>query len=150
MLAVSSAGQSAPSAVVSARTGVHPDVLTMQPMTVTATRRTPFSGPVAIFTDANPTTTASQFIATIKWGDGAVTTAGIIGKSGYFVVTGTHTYRAIGTYVVDVSLSMFVPATTSAWAADVAHVVAPAPAKVRINRRAARPKPKIRILEPRT
>jgi hypothetical protein len=140
VLAVSSAGQSAPSSVVSTQTGARPDVLAMQPLTVSATRRTLFSGPVAIFTDANATTIASRFIATINWGDGAVTSAGVIGSHGYFVVTGAHIYRAIGRFVVDVTVSMFVPDAASAHAAGVAIVVAPARRKARIVRRGAKPK----------
>ncbi len=143
VMAVSNAGQSVPSSVVSTQTGARPDVLAMQPMTISATRKTLFSGPVAIFTDANSTTIASRFIATINWGDGAVTTAGVVGGNGYFVITGAHTYRTIGTFVVNVSVSMFVPDAASASAAGVVHVVAPARANARaqprIIRRAAKP-----------
>ncbi|MGO9466596.1 MAG: hypothetical protein ACLQVF_20840 [Isosphaeraceae bacterium] len=143
VMAVSNAGQSVPSSVVSTQTGARPDALALQPMTVSATRNTLFSVPVAIFTDANSTTIASRFVATINWGDGTVTTAGVVGGNGYFVVTGAHTYRTIGTFVVDVSVSMSVPDAASASAAGAAHVVAPARAKARVQpriiRRAAKP-----------
>jgi len=138
VLAVSSAGQSAPSTVVSAETGARPDVLAMQSMTITATRKTLFSGPVAVFTDANSTTIASRFTAVINWGDGAVTTAVVVGGDGDFAVTGAHTYRTIGTFVVDVTVSMSVPDAASAQSAGVANVVAPARAKVRSQHRTIR------------
>lgn len=145
VVAVSSAGQSAPSSVVSIQTGARPDVLAMQPVTISATRKTLYSGPVAIFSDANPATIASRFIATVTWGDGAVTTGGVIGADGYFVVTGIHAYRFVGTYTVQVTVSMSVPDAASATATSVATIISPALARekarlrARIARRAARP-----------
>ena len=133
VLAVSSAGQSSPSSVVSVRTGAHPDVLAMQPMTISATRKTLYSGPVAIFTDANLTATAGSFTATIRWGDGAVTAGSVIGNNGYFVVTGAHTYRTIGSFAVSVTVSMVAPGTATASTSSVADVVAPP--RVRARRR---------------
>jgi len=144
VLAVSSAGQSAPSSVVSTATGARPDVLAMQPMTISATRTSLFSGPVAIFTDTNATTKAGRFIATINWGDGAVTAAGVIGGNGYFVVTGAHAYSAVGRYALKVTVSAFHPNFLTVSATGVANVVAPAKAKgrprSRIVRRAPRPR----------
>jgi hypothetical protein len=140
VLAVSSAGQSAPSSVVRIQTDAHPDVLVMQPITISAIRKTAFSGPVAIFTDANFTTLPSQLTATINWGDRMVTTGGVIGGNGYFVVTGVHTYRTIGAFVVNVSVSMSVPDSASASGAYIARVVAPARTKARIIRHHPKPK----------
>ena len=52
-----------------------------------------FSGVVANFTDANPTLPASDFAATIDWGDGKPTTAGTVtGAAGAFSVEGAKTY----------------------------------------------------------
>ena len=58
-----------------------------------------FSGPVAVFTDANPAAPASDFTATIDWGDGTSPTDGtivnLLGGSS-IEVTGSHTYAASG------------------------------------------------------
>jgi PKD repeat protein len=62
--------------------------------TITPIEAQSFTGAVASFTDANSLSTAADFSATIRWGDGAIT-AGTIGRSafgGFFDVIGTHTY----------------------------------------------------------
>ena len=69
VVAVSSAGSSPASSIVSALTGAQPDVLAARSLVMTLTRRASFSGPVATFTDANAATTAASFIATINWGE---------------------------------------------------------------------------------
>jgi hypothetical protein len=55
-----------------------------------------FSGAVSTFTDANATAPASDFTATIDWGDGSPLTLGTIaepnGAGTAFVVAGNHTY----------------------------------------------------------
>jgi phage gpG-like protein len=56
---------------------------------------------VATFSDADPGCTASDYTASIKWGDGS-TTAGTI--SGHFTVTGTHTYASTGTRTITVAI----------------------------------------------
>ncbi len=62
------------------------------------TERTIFSGPVAEFTDPNPTGTASEFSALINWGDGSPESAATItlvsstATSTTFLITGTHDY----------------------------------------------------------
>jgi streptogramin lyase len=62
-----------------------------------------FTGTVASFTDADPTGMASDYTATITWGDG-VTTAGTITASGSsgFDVSGTHAYTHAGIVTVSV------------------------------------------------
>ena len=57
-----------------------------------------FSGPVAYFSDENPGATATDFTATIDWGDGTTATLGtvVIGPSGTFQVNGSHTYADSG------------------------------------------------------
>jgi hypothetical protein len=67
----------------------------------------PFSGPVATFTDANPSLTASSFAATIDWGDGTAspTSAGTVtGSAGSFTVSGVRTYNAVGDFPVKVTV----------------------------------------------
>jgi Bacterial Ig-like domain len=55
-----------------------------------------FHGPVASFTDGNPTAPPSDFTATIDWGDGTPLTAGTVSQPGgvgtAFIVSGAHTY----------------------------------------------------------
>ena len=60
---------------------------------------------VATFTDANLGDTASQFSATIVWGDGSQPTAGTVtGANGNFVVLGSHAYPEEGNYPVNVNI----------------------------------------------
>jgi hypothetical protein len=64
-----------------------------------------FSGEVASFTDANTNSAASDFGATIDWGDGT-TSAGIVtGEAGAFKVSGNHTYAEEGTFAIGISIS---------------------------------------------
>ena len=59
-----------------------------------------FIGRVASFTDADPTAPLSDFTATIDWGDGTPSTAGIVSQPGgvntAFIVSGSHTYADSG------------------------------------------------------
>jgi virginiamycin B lyase len=65
-----------------------------------------FSGIPGSFHDSDSAATASDFAATIVWGDGA-TTAGSISTTfgGGFNVNGTHTYSATGTYTITVFIT---------------------------------------------
>jgi uncharacterized protein (TIGR03118 family) len=75
-----------------------------------------FSGPVASFTDGNPSATTSDYTyVTINWGDGTPATAGTITQTGTimvpaFLVSGTHTYAdagvngGIGHYAITVNV----------------------------------------------
>ena len=62
----------------------------------------PFNGVVAHFTDADPTGTASDFLATIAWGDGQTSLGTVTSSGGGFDVSGTNTYAAAGTYSIQV------------------------------------------------
>ncbi len=73
----------------------------------------PFTGTVASFTDPNPSDTASEFSATINWGDGD-STAGTVESagSGAFIVTAIspvsgngYAYPNVGTYNVTISVT---------------------------------------------
>jgi len=81
--------------------------LTVTPPT-TITDGNAFTGQLATFTDANASGTASQFTATINWGDGSPSTIGTITQPGgvgtAFVVDGTHTYKT-GTYSYTVTIN---------------------------------------------
>ena len=51
------------------------------------------SAVVASFTDSDPATIPGQFTATINWGDGSASSAGVVSVAGAgFEVTGSHTY----------------------------------------------------------
>lgn len=83
------------------------------------TEQARFSGPVATFTDSDPTVTAGDFTITIDWGDGG-TSAGTVTSSGSeFVIDGTHVYTNPGTYSVTIySASGNGDAATTATVAD--------------------------------
>jgi hypothetical protein len=74
------------------------------PVSLTATVGSAFSGEVASFTDANPYAAAPNFMATIAWGDGtqSVGTVAPTATSGSFVVDGAHTYSSAGNFVTSV------------------------------------------------
>src|SRR5205085_6156163 len=56
-------------------------------------------------TDANPNATASDFTATIDWGDGTNTTDTVVAQSGSgFEVEGVHTYVNGGQFNVGVTI----------------------------------------------
>jgi phosphodiesterase/alkaline phosphatase D-like protein len=65
-----------------------------------------FSGTVAKFTDANPDGKVSQYTASINWGDGSSASAGTIkaAEGGGFLVSGSHTYAAVGSYPTSVTI----------------------------------------------
>ena len=110
---------------------------TIQP-TIAQTEAVVFSGPVASFTDGNPSASTSDFTyVTIYWGDGSPATAGTISQSdgigSAFVVGGTHTYAdagangGIGTYPIIVNVhdedGSTVTITNTANIADVPLIV---------------------------
>jgi uncharacterized protein (TIGR03118 family) len=61
---------------------------------------------VARFTDADPAAKASDFTATIDWGDGQ-TSAGTVAAdtNGGFIVSGSHTYTDVGSSAVHVTIT---------------------------------------------
>ena len=66
-----------------------------------------YAGVVAAFLDANPFGTASEFTATINWGDGTPATAGTITgpTGGPFIVNGAHTYASTGSFTVTTTIN---------------------------------------------
>jgi PKD repeat protein len=61
---------------------------------------------VATFTDSNKGDTASEFSASINWGDGTPASGGIVwGGDGTFAVFGYHTYVEEGTYTVTTTIT---------------------------------------------
>jgi hypothetical protein len=77
---------------------------------------------VATFTDADPAGIASDYSATINWGDGT-TSAGTI--SGNFKVTGSHTYAGTGTRTITTTITDAGGASaTAASNANIGHLPA--------------------------
>ena len=73
-------------------------------MTIAATTGAAFSGPVASFVDGTPTAVASDFTATINWGDGASSAGTVSGQTGGpFQVSGNHAYAAPGGYQLSIT-----------------------------------------------
>jgi hypothetical protein len=76
----------------------------------------PISGQVAAFTDPNQSDTASDFSASINWGDGSTSAGSISGAQGTFAVAGSHTYDGPGAYTITVTISRLgnLPSTATA------------------------------------
>jgi uncharacterized delta-60 repeat protein len=60
---------------------------------------------VASFTDDGGPEAASDYSATIDWGDGATTAGSITWANGVFDITGSHQYARAGAFTVGVSVS---------------------------------------------
>jgi hypothetical protein len=72
---------------------------------VFATEGQPFTGvAVATLSDPDTASTASEYSATIAWGDGATSAGTISGGGGSFIVQGSHTYAEEGTYTTTVTV----------------------------------------------
>jgi hypothetical protein len=98
------------------------DVLTAQSLTFTAKPGQAFSGTVATFTDSDTSNVASDFSATIDWGDGTTSAGVITDTAGAISVSGTHTYATSGQDAVSVTLSDDAPGTATATANSTANV----------------------------
>lgn len=99
--------------------------ISAQGVPVSAVEGNPFTAAVATVTDPDPNSTASEYSATIFWGDGTSSAGTLSGPTGGpFTVSGSHTYVEEGTYtvtvlVVDVDTpSNTATATTTATVAD--------------------------------
>jgi cyanophycinase-like exopeptidase len=65
-----------------------------------------FNGTVASFNDANTSAPASDFTASIAWGDGNTSTGTVTAQgNGAFLVGGSHTYATAGTYPISVTIT---------------------------------------------
>jgi len=85
--------------------------LTAQGKTITGVAGAALAKTVAAFQDADPGGTASDYTATIHWGDGTAS-PGTIG--GNFTVTGKHTYTATGTRAISTTITDTGGATVTA------------------------------------
>ena len=82
---------------------------------VSAYARYPATMVVATFTDGNPFAKASDFSATVDWGDGTTAPATVsTAPAGGFQVSGTYTYKVPDSYPVAVSIADVGGSTASA------------------------------------
>ena len=99
--------------------------------TLSGTVSSAVSGPVASFTDPDSSDPASDFAATIDWGDGSSSGGSVSGGSGNFAVTGSHTYSAPGVYAITITINRLGNSPSSATATDTAMITGvPTPAAV--------------------
>jgi hypothetical protein len=98
------------------------DVLSARGLTFNAKAGQTFRGKVATFTDRNTNNVASDFSATINWGDGTTTAGVITDTRGTISVSGTHTYASSGRDAVTVTLTDDAPGTATATAHSTAAV----------------------------
>lgn len=97
--------------------------ISAQGVTFSATEGQSFTGTVATFSDPNPGSTASEYSASINWGDSTTTTGTVSGPTGGpFTVSGTHTYGDEGTYKVAVVITDVDTPTNTATANSTANV----------------------------
>ena len=90
---------------------------------VTATEGAPFTAPVATFTEPDASAPASQYTATINWGDSTTSAGTVTGPvGGPFTVTGTHTYAEEASYPVTVTIKDNNNASNSSTATTTATV----------------------------
>jgi hypothetical protein len=75
-------------------------------LTISAVQNVQTTQDIATFTSIDTTAVSSDFNATINWGDGTPSTAGIIAEdaSDVFHVIGTHTYTYGGPFTPDVTI----------------------------------------------
>ncbi|HUY36366.1 MAG TPA: DUF4214 domain-containing protein [Pirellulales bacterium] len=99
---VSDAGGSAATANSTADVADAP--LSATAAAITSPQFTNFSGVVATFTDANPKA-ASDFTATVDWGDGSSSAGTIAASGGGFKVSGSHAYAEDGTFAVKTTIA---------------------------------------------
>lgn len=74
------------------------------------------SGVIATFTDPNITSVASDFTATIVWGDGTTSSGVVAGAAGSFSVSGNHTFAEELTGSYSVTLTDDAPGTATSTA----------------------------------
>lgn len=122
-IANATTGSSTATATVSER-----DMLTGTGLAIAAIQGSPFNGAVATFSDTFTGNVASDFTATINWGDGATTAGTVSGSGASFTVSGSHTYSNIGSFPLTVTLSDDPPGTATATVLGTAAVTAQAPA----------------------
>ncbi|HEY1591106.1 MAG TPA: hypothetical protein VGF81_04890 [Solirubrobacteraceae bacterium] len=104
------------------KTWVAEQPITASGTPVSATEGQAFSGNVATFTDPDTSATASEYSATIDWGDGTTSTGTISGSGGSFTVAGSHTYAEEGSYTIKTTITDVDFASNTATASSTATV----------------------------
>ena len=92
--------------------------------TLTGTAGQQVSGTVATFKDPDPTGTASEYAATISWGDGSTSSGTISGTASKFTVTGSHTYSKSGSYKITVTITDTDASSNNATVSSTANIKA--------------------------
>jgi hypothetical protein len=94
---------------------IHPAPLSATAVNFSVPVGSPFSVPLATFSNSDPFGNPSSYDATIDWGDGS-SSAGTISDSGAgtFTVSGSHTYTSAGSATVSVHISHHHGFTTTA------------------------------------
>ena len=83
-----------------------PDSITASAVAIpTQAVGTPFTTPVATFTDSYPSAPTSDFTATIFWGDGGSNTGTITQSGSTYTVTGSYDYDGDGNPTVEVDIA---------------------------------------------
>jgi hypothetical protein len=99
------------------------DVLTPHAATITGTAGQALNNvTVATFSNSDTASPASDFTASIAWGDGTTSAGTVSGSGGTFTVSGSHTYAAAGTDAVAVTLTDDAPGTAKATANSTAQI----------------------------
>jgi hypothetical protein len=93
------------SATVVGAANVAEAAITPTGLTIAPTEGAPFFSVVATFADLGSPDPASNFTASIDWGDGATTTGTVAGAAGAYTVTGSHTYTEEGVFTTRVSFT---------------------------------------------
>lgn len=76
----------------------------VSPVTIRPVEGAEFTSTVATFTDEVTRAVPADYVATITWGDGAVSAGTITGSGGSYAIAGTHTYEQYRTYPIEVDL----------------------------------------------
>ena len=79
--------------------------LTLASVVPSAVSNFTLSGTLITFSDVASSDAASNFTATIDWGDGSTSAGTVSGASGSFMVTGSHTYSTDGLTTVRVTVN---------------------------------------------
>jgi hypothetical protein len=89
---------------------------------VSGTEGAEVSGTVATFTDPDSSAVATDYVATIEWGDGTTTSGTVSGSAGSFSVSGNHTYAEENSYPLTVVISDIDELANSATTASTASI----------------------------
>jgi Bacterial Ig-like domain (group 3) len=127
-----------PSTIASAWVGESDSLKLGSGSLIAATAGKPFSGTVFTFTNTysgkvGAESPATDFTATISWGDGTADSAGVVSGSGTsFTVTGSHTYATAGNFGISFGVGDDKPGGTAGFGSlgSSAHVVDPSSTSV--------------------